>query len=251
MYNRVLSPIFDLSGLVFGPVWLVASRSGFFITFVSVYGYLVAWNGEAALVVHGRPPLTFKKMADFDKAQKYVHHFEGGFQIDARDKGNWTSGKVGEGILAGTNWGISAMFLTAMMGKPVSEKMMKELTYEEALIIYRNKFWDFLHLGVLKNQQLATLLYDGAVNQGTSVARDAMKYAIRHSNAPVMTGVMTTKEIVEKLNTLDPKMVHELVWEYRKDLYHPASVFYKGWMKRLNALKWNSGEFPSAEEGLI
>lgn len=190
-------------------------------------------------------------MADFDKAQRFVHKVEGGFQIDARDRGNWTSGKVGEGNLAGTNWGISAMFLTGMMGKPVTEKIMRALTYEEALIIYRVKFWDSLHLSLLKNQQVATLIYDGAVNQGLSVARDAIRWAIRHGKGPVLNKVYTTKELIEILNKLEQKLVHDLIWEYRLDKYKPGSVFYKGWVKRLEALRWQSGEFTPPEEGLV
>ena len=46
--------------------------------------------------------------SSFDVAQKFVAVEEGGYTDFRRDKGNWTSNHIGEGLLIGTNHGISA-----------------------------------------------------------------------------------------------------------------------------------------------
>lgn len=52
-----------------------------------------------------------KTKSSFDIAQKFVHLKEGGYTDFEKDKGNWTSNKVGQGLLIGTNHGISALTL--------------------------------------------------------------------------------------------------------------------------------------------
>ena len=49
-----------------------------------------------------------KGKSSFDVAQKFVAVEEGGYTDFRRDKGNWTSNHIGEGLLIGTNHGISA-----------------------------------------------------------------------------------------------------------------------------------------------
>lgn len=175
-------------------------------------------------------------MADFTTAQLLVDAAEGGFQADPRDRGNWTGGKVGVGELAGTNYGISAMFLSEYRGRPVTRREVEELTYAQAVEIYRARFWQPLQLDLLTDQQLATLLYDGAVNQGPTVARAALRHAVRHAGGRVPR-VQTTRQLVTEANALDPARLHALAWEYRRDKYPTASPFYRGWMKRLDALR--------------
>jgi lysozyme family protein len=57
-----------------------------------------------------------------------VFAVEGGFTTDKNDRGNWTSGVVGQGELKGTNHGISAMSYPNLD--------IKNLTQEQATEIY-------------------------------------------------------------------------------------------------------------------
>ncbi|MDR8310384.1 secretion activator protein, partial [Acinetobacter baumannii] len=41
-------------------------------------------------------------MASFDLAIPIIFKHEGGYQAHPKDSGNWSSGKVGEGVLIGT-----------------------------------------------------------------------------------------------------------------------------------------------------
>jgi len=175
-------------------------------------------------------------VADFTDAQLFVHSAEGGFQADPRDRGNWTSGKIGQGELAGTNYVISAMFLSQHRARPVTRREMEELTYAQAVDIYRASFWQPLQLDLLTDQQLALLLYDCAVNQGTGTARAALRHAVRHAGGKV-TRTQTTRELIAEANRLDAAQLHALTWEYRRDKYPHPSPFYKGWMRRLDRLR--------------
>ena len=53
----------------------------------------------------------------FDKVFNRVIGHEGGFQNMHHDRGNWTGGKVGEGELKGTKFGLSAMTILAWISK--------------------------------------------------------------------------------------------------------------------------------------
>ncbi len=45
----------------------------------------------------------------FDQVIDIIGVSEGAYSTDRADRGNWTSGKVGEGLFKGTKYGISAM----------------------------------------------------------------------------------------------------------------------------------------------
>jgi lysozyme family protein len=207
--------------------------SGFFL-FLCCGSFVFCFSGRRP--VHALTTL-FKPMADFNLSQLFVHQAEGGFQIDPRDRGNWTGGKIGSGTLAGTNWGISAMYLSSLLDRPVTRTEMELMKYEDALYIYRSKFWDSLRLGDLVSQELATLIYDCAVNQGVTKARDAMKHAIKHSDRPPMKGVKTAGDLVKIINQLNSSAAYEVIWQFRRDAYPKSSPFYHGWMKRMDRLK--------------
>lgn len=48
-------------------------------------------------------------MYNFKKAFELTVGHEGGYGNDKRDRGNWTTGVIGEGELKGTKYGVSAM----------------------------------------------------------------------------------------------------------------------------------------------
>lgn len=59
---------------------------------------------------------------------------EGGYQCDPDDKGNWTGGNIGVGLLKGTKYGISAASFPNVD--------IKNLTKEQAEILYKQKYWE-------------------------------------------------------------------------------------------------------------
>ncbi len=74
----------------------------------------------------------FNGMASFSIAQQKIKRFEGGYQNLVSDKGNFV-----DGILIGTNYGITAKTLKSYLGHTPSVAEMKGLNYNTALDIYR------------------------------------------------------------------------------------------------------------------
>lgn len=96
-------------------------------------------------------------MADFETALKIVLNHEGGFVNNPLDPGG------------ATNYGISSRTLASYSHQPVSLDQIKGMTLEEAAQIYRNLFWDDLHLGEIENQVLANIVFDLSVLLGPSL----------------------------------------------------------------------------------
>lgn len=69
----------------------------------------------------------------FDEAFVLLIGHEKGFQNDPNDRGNWTGGKVGVGVLKGTKYGISA---AAYPGEDIAN-----LTLERAKFLAHRDYW--------------------------------------------------------------------------------------------------------------
>ena len=96
-----------------------------------------------------------------DAAIDSVIRHEGGFQADARDRGNWTGGAVGAGDLIGTNYGISAA--------SYPELDIQALTRDDAAAIYARDFWP--HVPSSLEPSARWFAFDTAVNSGVGRMR--------------------------------------------------------------------------------
>lgn len=105
--------------------------------------------------------------AAFETSFDRVIGHEAGFQKIYNDRGNWTSGQVGVGVLKGTKWGISAMSYPNLD--------IVNLTQEQAKGIYYEDFW--LEFGMDRfHTALAYQVFDAAINHGM---RNAAKFLQR------------------------------------------------------------------------
>jgi len=180
-------------------------------------------------------------MASFSKAQKIVHRAEGGYQSLYNDKGNWTSGSTGIGTLIGTKYGISAPTLKSWLGKTPTKHDMQNLSYSEALRIYRKRYWDKYYLGLVKNQSVANLIYDGIVNQGSSFMRGAVsKSAVQIGVSGLTKTNALTPSSVIKLNRSNQKDLFATIKANRKKRYEQIGGRYlKGWLNRLSRISFS------------
>lgn len=94
---------------------------------------------------------------------------EGGFQNDERDRGNWTSGKVGCGQCKGTKYGICAM------SYPYLD--ICNLTLDEAKDIYRKDYWERCKCDFIPDA-LSLAVFDFAVNSGIKTAVKQLQLAL-------------------------------------------------------------------------
>lgn len=106
---------------------------------------------------------------NYDRCFELVIGHEGGFQNDRRDRGNWTTGKIGSGELKGTKYGVSAM--------SYPNEDIKNLTLDRAKEIYKRDYWDAcscddLPLGV------DYIVFDIAINHGVMDGKKFLQKAV-------------------------------------------------------------------------
>lgn len=111
-----------------------------------------------------------KTMTDkFLSAVKQTFNFEGGFQADPNDKGNWTGGKIGVGELKGTKFGISAA--------TYPKEDIRQLTRERALELYKRDFW-LPSYDSINSTIIAMKVFDMSVNMGPTPSHKILQRAV-------------------------------------------------------------------------
>jgi lysozyme family protein len=152
-------------------------------------------------------------MADFNKAFKKVLKFEGGYVNDKSDSG-------GE-----TKYGISK--------KAFPNLDIKNLTSKEAKEIYKKFYWDRIRGDKIKNQKIAELIFDTAVNMGVSFAiRTAQKIIGVKQDAiigPITLGVLNKWN--EEIFIKDYKLAR--IAKYVNIAKGNNIKFLRGWIKRV------------------
>lgn len=153
-------------------------------------------------------PKSTETKFTFDYCFKIVVGHEGGFQKNPVDRGNWTGGRQGVGVLKGTKYGVSAM--------AYPDLDIENLTLEQAKQIYFKDYW--LKLGLDKFEPALRLIaFDAAINHGVSAA-----LAILNKTNRVST-------VTEKLKLFEA----ERLAIYNRQPEAVKQQFLNGWKKRL------------------
>jgi lysozyme family protein len=105
----------------------------------------------------------------FLRAVDLVLAHEGGYTADPRDRGNWTSGVVGQGELRGTNFGIAAH------AYPTED--IRRLTPQRARELYHRDYWQRVRGDELP-PAVAVVVFDAAVNSGVGRAARWLQGAV-------------------------------------------------------------------------
>lgn len=165
---------------------------------------------------------------NFDAAFAQVIDHEGGFQRDPRDRGNWTSGKIGKGELKGTKYGISAM--------AYPNEDIKHLTIDRAKELYYRDYWLKLQLDALPDS-IRFDMFDMAVNSGPKQAIRILQRAV----SEVADGVVGARTIAA-CGLLDPQVLDKRLNAQRLLFLTEIETwpaFGAGWVRRVahNLLK--------------
>lgn len=94
---------------------------------------------------------------NFDRAFEELIGHEGGLSMDPNDKGNWTGGQIGKGILKGSNFGISAASFP--------NEDIVNLTIERAKFLAKTRYWDRIRADEIE-YEMAFQFFDAAYNHG-------------------------------------------------------------------------------------
>lgn len=162
----------------------------------------------------------------FDTAFEHVIGVEGGFSNDPFDHGG------------PTNFGITQATLGAFRGKPVSEADVKNLSLQEAKMIYRSKYWNPLGLDGVKSPILATIIFDQGVNRGITAAAKSIQRCVG-AKVDGMVGPKTIALINEKVSRdLALDFVFDAQEAYGRIVQndHTQTKFIVGWLRRSHGL---------------
>lgn len=158
---------------------------------------------------------------NFEKAFEKVIGHEGGFTNHRKDRGNWTSGKVGVGELKGTKYGVSAMAYPNLD--------IRNLTLDDARAIYKRDYWD-----AVKGDELPSgvdfLTFDMAVNHGNGRAARFLQ-----EGAGVKADGVIGPITMGKVYNTDPETLLIEMSAIRGLFYSQIStvkVFGRGWYRR-------------------
>lgn len=158
----------------------------------------------------------------FEKAFEWVVGHEGGYQNDPKDRGNWTSGKVGVGERKGTKFGISAMSYPALD--------IFSLTLDDAKEIYKRDFWDYFQMDKLP-EAVRFDVFDTAINSGPVAAAKMLQRAAKVKDDGVI-GPVTLKAI----KAMDPEQLDAAFAGHRLLFVVGLQTFEhygRGWVRRV------------------
>lgn len=183
-------------------------------------------------------------MADFEKAIEKVIKNEGGFSNHQNDPGG------------ATNYGVSLRFLkgTGEYGDidhdgDVDIEDIKSLTEDTASDIYKREFWDRYNFEKINDDQLASKVFDIAVNCGPRTAGrliqkavNSIRQADKEINLITVDGVMGPRTF-EAINTCGSKPLLSALVFFQKTYYRDLcekndklNVFLNGWLKRADEI---------------
>jgi lysozyme family protein len=224
---------------------LMINYAGIFLLFVSL-SYLTQENkvdNSVAPVV--KEFVKVNQESDFKESQKVVALAEGDYSDDKKDKGNWIDFKMGDKVLKrfiGSKYGISAPILKEYLKRTPKKSDMLNLSYDTALQIYKNKFWDTQNLKKFCNQSVATIVYDGCVNQGIAGIKSVLRKVLLNKGIKINDDDNPLdSKYIKKINALDQQEIFDSIKEYRKNRYKVASTFDthgEGWLNRLQKINF-------------
>ena len=169
-------------------------------------------------------------MADFTQAIEKLLKLEGGFSTH-----DTTAGAV--------NFGITQRFLE-QLGRPHSIEDVKNLTHEEAVQIYKQEFWDKLHIGKINNQHIAEAYFFSAVNMGPYFPSLFLQESLKEIGVPIALDGIIGPYARAKLNALNDDETNLVIMKFSNKLRSRYETLARvspeyaaalpGWLARLS-----------------
>ena len=170
-------------------------------------------------------------MERIEKYGKFCRSFEGGWSNHPNDSGGAT--------MKGVTYKTFCEFRAAKGMKKPTLTDLRNITDAEWNAVLRWHTWDKIKCDEYKSQWVAYLLADCVWMSGRGyIKRVQSLYGLK---ADGLVGPKT----LAKLNGLDQQSLFNTLWQQRKNFLQGIaqgknSVFLKGWIRRLNAIKYGS-----------
>ena len=171
-------------------------------------------------------------MAEFNEFFPHVLENEGGFVDHPSDPG----GATNKGITMNTFKAYAEKYLGI---EPTLENL-KNLTDEQAFIIYKKFYWDKVKGDDYKTQELANMVFDFYVNAGANAAK-ALQRTLNELGGNVVVDGIIGSGTLKAVNEANQVELYNKYKEARKQYYinlteknSSLKVFLKGWLNRVN-----------------
>lgn len=119
---------------------------------------------------------------------------------------------------------------------------VKDLTEQQAGVILKKLYWDFMKGDYITNQSLCEYIVDGGLNQGRILIAKYVQ-SILNTTPDGLIGSVT----LNMINQCNQPYLFQKLHDKRVERYdsivknNPSqSKFYKGWINRVNAIKFIS-----------
>lgn len=156
----------------------------------------------------------------FEEIAPQLLKYEGGFQNDPDDKGNYVNGK-----LVGTNMGVSAAQYKRLFGSEPTEEKLKALTPEKVKAAYKEHYWD-----ANKVDQMPPEVQEIAFNMYIMTSPKEVTKAIQRASGAKEDGVMGPQTL-KAMRGVTSEEIWEEYHKYLKTLKNYGK-FGKGWRNR-------------------
>lgn len=166
-------------------------------------------------------------MADYKKMIPWIKKWEGGWSDDPDDNGG------------ATMQGVTLATFRRYYGEDKTKQDLRNITEEQWAHIFKTGYWDKMKADYIENQSIAELCVQMAWGSGpvTAAKKIQMKLGVA---ADGIIGPVT----LAKINAKPQRDVFVKLWEMRRfwliDIGKRGnnSKFVKGWLRRLDDLKW-------------
>lgn len=167
-------------------------------------------------------------------AGAWILKTEGGLSMDPDDSGNWTGGRIGEGELNGTNYGISAA--------QYPDIDIRGLTTDEAIELYRVDYWGAYRCGELP-PALGLFLFDSVVQHRPKAAVGFLQRAVGTTTDGII-GPITLASTRRRSRSYGAAGILGHALADRAEYYHGIIIansrraqYATGWFRRLFELQ--------------
>jgi hypothetical protein len=147
-----------------------------------------------------------------------------------------------------SSYGRSIALLKAT-DKTATKDDMKNLSYKTALEIYKADYWNAQNLGELSDQNVANIIYDGCVNQGSDAMRSIVRDALEENGIEISDNdVIFSKKVLSKANGVDQVELFNSIKKFRESRYKESDTFGRhgeGWLNRLDNISYEPQETSS------
>lgn len=178
-------------------------------------------------------------MADFNQAFDRTVKLEGGYSTDRGDSGNYTGNSKKSGKFVGTKFGVSAIAYQEAFKKVPTVADMKDITKDDARKVYKALFWDKIKGDFIKDQQVAEIVFDHAINTYPPRAVRLINNTFAFFKEKVK-GLAMDAEKLTLINNLPPKDFFNLFKKQRIAYYikNAKKKHVKGLLNRVNKFKY-------------